>query len=136
MIAELHRMHYDVMLIQHSAPDFLHRAEDVKREKSREWTSKVYDERFWWSKVREKLDLGVDGIWQDTRKNDITDSVIWKGLQDFYGTSRRVLFMGNRNMVEMDPWSPERDDSYPRQLFAGFAPLSFPLDGRRPHHVE
>lgn len=113
MIAQLHGMHYDVMLIQHSAPDFPHRAEDVMRDERREWTSKVYDEKLWWSKVREKLDLGVDGLWQDTRKNDITDSAIWKGLQDYYGTSRRVLFMGNRNMVEMDPWSPERDDRVP-----------------------
>jgi alpha-glucosidase len=113
MVAALHRMHYDLMLIQHSSPDFPHRAEDVKREKEREWTSKTYDEKLWWNKVREKLDLGVDGIWQDTRKNDVTDSVIWNGLHDYYGAARRVLFMGNRNMVEMDPWSPQRDDSFP-----------------------
>lgn len=113
MIAALHGAHYDVMLIQHSAPDFSHRAEDLKSERNREWTSKVYNEKVWWNKVREKLDLGVDGIWQDTRKNDVTDSVIWKGLQDYYGDSRRVLFMGNRNMVEMDPWSPEREDRFP-----------------------
>jgi alpha-glucosidase (family GH31 glycosyl hydrolase) len=113
MVVKLHEMHFDVMLIHHSAPDFPHRAEDVRREPKREWTSKVYDEKLWWNKLHEQLDLGIDGTWQDTRKNDVTDSVIWKGFQDYYGTSRRVLFLGNRNMVEVDPWELQRDDRFP-----------------------
>ena len=113
MIGKLHELHFDAMLIHHSAPDFPHRAEDVSRNPKREWTSKVYSEQLWWNKIRAQLDLGVDGIWQDTRKNDITDSVIWNGLQDYYGTSRRVLFLGNRNMVEVDPWELQRDDRTP-----------------------
>ena len=113
MVARLHAMHYDVMLIQHSAPDFPHRAESIERDPKREWTSKVYPPNLWWTKLREKLDLGIDGIWQDTRKNDITDSMIWQQLQDYYGDSRRVLFLGNRNMVEVDPWALQRDDRFP-----------------------
>jgi alpha-glucosidase (family GH31 glycosyl hydrolase) len=113
MVAKLHEMHFDVMLIHHSAPDFPHRAEDVRIEHRREWTSKVYDEKLWWDKLREQLDLGIDGTWQDTRKNDVTDSVIWKGLQDYYDSSRRVLFMGNRNMVEVDPWELQTDVRIP-----------------------
>jgi alpha-glucosidase (family GH31 glycosyl hydrolase) len=113
MVAKLHEMHFDVMLIHHSAPDFPHRAEDMRIEHRREWTSKVYDEKVWWDKLREQLDLGIDGTWQDTRKNDVTDSVIWKGLQDYYGSSRRVLFMGNRNMVEVDPWELQTDVRIP-----------------------
>jgi len=113
MIAKLHDMHFDVMLIHHSVPDFSHRAEGVKRDPARDWTSRVYEEKLWWNRMNEQLDLGVDGTWQDTRKNDVTDSVIWQGLQSYLGTDKRVLFMGNRNMVEVDPWELQRDDRAP-----------------------
>lgn len=114
MVAQLHEMHFDVMLIHHSVPDYPHRAESVKRDPSREWTSHAYDPDLWWSKLREQFAIGIDGTWQDTRKNDVTDSVIWKGIQDLNGQGRRVLFMGNRNMVEVDPWGMERDDRVPQ----------------------
>jgi alpha-glucosidase len=113
MVAKLHDMHFDVMLIHHNAPDFPHRAESVQRDPLRDWTSRVYDEQLWWKRIKEQLDLGVDGTWQDTRKNDVTDSVIWQGLQNYLGTDKRVLFMGNRNMVEVDPWELQRDDRAP-----------------------
>jgi alpha-glucosidase (family GH31 glycosyl hydrolase) len=108
MLAQLHAMHFDVMLIHHNAPNFAHRAEDTPNRPGN-WTSKVYDEDFWWNKIRGELAMGVDGLWQDTRQNDVTDSVIWKGVQDYWGTSRRVLFMGNRDVMELNPWSRNVD---------------------------
>jgi alpha-glucosidase len=108
MLAQLHDMHFDVMIIHHNAPNFSHRAEDTPNRPGN-WTQKVYDENFWWGKIREELSIGVDGFWQDTRQNDVTDSVIWKGLQDYSGPSRRVLFMGNRDVIELNPWSRNVD---------------------------
>ena len=113
MIGNLRAMHFDVMLIHHNAPNFPHRAEAIERDRKREWTARVYDENEWWTKMRAQLDLGVRGTWQDTRKNDVTDSIIWNGLQDYYGDKQRVLFLGNRNMVEVDPWELARDDRWP-----------------------
>jgi len=97
MITRLKRMHFDMMLIHHSAPDFPHRT-------GQGWTESVWDEATWWSKLEEGLDNGVQGTWQDTRRNDVTDSVIWKGLQDYFGPEQRVLFMGCRCMQKSHPW--------------------------------
>ena len=119
MVSALRDMHFDVMLIHHSAPDFPHRAESIRIDPKREWTSRVYEEPVWWGHMREQLGIGVRGTWQDTRKNDVTDSVIWKGLQDYYGTSQRVMFLGNRNMVEVDPWELKRDDRVPSNSLLG-----------------
>ncbi len=119
MIAKLRDMHFDVMLIHHSVPDLPHRAEAVSRDGNRYWASHPYDENYWWKKLKEQLDMGVRGTWQDTRKNDMTDSAIWTWLQNYYGASRRVLFMGNRNMVEVDPWELERDDRAPSNSLLG-----------------
>lgn len=114
MVAELHKMHFDLMLIHHSVPDYPNRADAVKRDPGREWTARAYESNLWWSKLREQFEIGIDGTWQDTRKNDVTDSLIWTVIQKLYGSSRRVLFMGNRNMVEVDPWGMERDDRIPK----------------------
>jgi alpha-glucosidase (family GH31 glycosyl hydrolase) len=110
MISELHKMHFDVMLIHHNAPNFPHRAE-FAADRPGDWTSKVYPEDVWWQKIKDQLAAGVDSLWQDTRQNDVTDGVIWSGLQNYFGASRRVLFMGNRNVALTDPWSSERDDA-------------------------
>ena len=69
MLAQLHDMHFDVMLIHHNAPNFPHRAEDTPNRPGN-WTQQIYDEDFWWRKIREELSIGVDGLWQDTRQND------------------------------------------------------------------
>jgi alpha-glucosidase len=108
MLAQLHDMHFDVMLIHHNAPNFPHRADDTPNRPGN-WTQQVYDEDLWWGKIREELAIGVDGLWQDTRQNDVTDSVIWNGIQDYYGGSRRVLFMGNRDAMNLNPWSRDGD---------------------------
>lgn len=108
MLAQLHAMHFDVMIIHHNAPNFPHRVEDTPQRPG-DWTQQTYDEDLWWRKIREELSIGVDGLWQDTRQNDVTDSVIWNGLQAYYGTSRRVLFMGNRDAMNLNPWSRNGD---------------------------
>jgi alpha-glucosidase (family GH31 glycosyl hydrolase) len=108
MLAQLHAMHFDVMIIHHNAPNFPHRVEDTPKRPG-DWTQQTYDEDFWWRKIREELAIGVDGFWQDTRQNDVTDSVIWNGVQDYYGPSRRVLFMGNRDAMNLNPWSRSED---------------------------
>lgn len=97
MIQKLKELHYDVLLIHHSAPDFPNR-------KNQGWTESVYDEDMWWQKFREKLDMGIAGTWQDTRRNDITDSVIWNHIRKYHGPGKRVLFMGCRKMQLHNPW--------------------------------
>lgn len=97
MLTKLDSMHFNVMLIHHNAPDFKNRA-------GQGWTESVFPEDIWWTKLKEKLDMGVDGIWQDTRKNDITDSRIWTGIQEYLGENKRVLFMGCRKMQAVNPW--------------------------------
>ena len=53
-LAELRAMHFDVMLIYHSAPKFPHRAHQA-------WTQKEYIEEVWWSKLRERMaEAGYD----------------------------------------------------------------------------
>lgn len=93
MIAVLKEKHFDLMIIHHSAPAFPNRT-------AQGWTCREWDEREWWSELRSKLDSGLAGTWQDTRQNDITDSVIWLGIQEHLGKGRRVLFMGCRDMWE------------------------------------
>jgi len=97
MVDSLKAMHFDVLLIHHSAPDFPSR-------KHQSWTQNVYDWETWWRKFDEKLSIGVAGTWQDTRRNAITDCAIWQGQTDRFGQHRRVLFMGCRKMQALNPW--------------------------------
>lgn len=110
MCDSLEAMHFDLMTIHHSAPNFPHRKLDTPR-RVRDWTSMVYDEAYWWSKMEEQIDWGVDGTWQDTRQNDITDGVIWTHIQEYIGPERRVLFNGSSKMMEFNPWEYDRDNS-------------------------
>lgn len=97
MLDSLHRMHFDVMLIHHNAPNFANRH-------AQGWTQNVFDEKIWWAKVREQFDEGVDGIWQDTRRNDLTDGVLYDEIQRHFGDDDRVLFMACRKMMAYNPW--------------------------------
>ncbi len=101
MIDSLHNMHFSVMLIHHNAPDF-------KTRKHQGWTESVYPDSIWWKKLYETLDIGIDGTWQDTRKNGITDSYIYGGIQKYYGESRRVSMLRCRKMMLLNYW-----DNYP-----------------------
>ncbi|MFC1463085.1 TIM-barrel domain-containing protein, partial [Verrucomicrobiota bacterium] len=101
MLAELRAMHFDVMLIYHSAPKFPNRAHQA-------WTQKEFPEEEWWTQLRERMTEGVRGVWMDTRRNDITDSVIYTGMQKDLGSERRALFMGAYEMFRVRSW-----DKYP-----------------------
>ena len=118
MIAKLDSMHFNVMLIHHSAPDFPNRAINTPR-RIKEWTSRVYPEDLWWQKFYEKLDIGVTGTWQDTRQNDISDGVIWTGTQDHIRSENRVYFMGCRKMMDLNPFELERDNTIPANNMIG-----------------
>jgi alpha-glucosidase len=118
MIRKLDSMHFNIMLIHHSAPDFPHRELDTHKRPG-DWTSQVYPEDVWWAKYREMLDVGIDGTWQDTRQNDLTDALIWKWTQDYLGPENRVLFLGCRKMMDLNPWEPERDNSIPANDLIG-----------------
>lgn len=110
MCDSLEAMHFDLMTIHHSAPDFPHRKLDTPK-RIRDWTSRVYDEAYWWSKMEEQIDWGVDGTWQDTRQNDITDGVIWTHIQKYIGPESRVLFNGSSKMMEFNPFEYDRDNT-------------------------
>ncbi len=110
MCDSLEAMHFDVMTIHHSAPDFVHREENTPR-RIREWTSRIYDEKLWWEKMEEQYDIGVNGTWQDTRQNDITDGVIWTHTQEYLGPEQRVLFNGARKMMLFNYWDADGRDN-------------------------
>ncbi len=110
MLSKLDSMNFNVMLIHHSAPNFPNRETNLKYRK-RKWTSKVYSEQIWWDSFKTKLDIGVDGTWQDTRQNDLTDSEIYFGNQKHFGNKKRVLFLGCRKMMEQNPWEHDRDNT-------------------------
>lgn len=97
MLAELRAMHFDVMLIYHSVPKFPNRAHQA-------WTCKEYKEEVWWSKLRDRMAEGVRGVWMDTRRNDITDSVIYTGMQELIGEERRALMLGAQEMFHVRIW--------------------------------
>lgn len=97
MIDSLSYLNYNTMLIHHSAPDHQNRI-------NHGWTETLVDEKLWWEKYKEKLDIGIAGTWQDTRRNNITDAEIWNGTQEYIGNKNRVLFMGCRRMQEINPW--------------------------------
>jgi alpha-glucosidase (family GH31 glycosyl hydrolase) len=100
MIDSLLGMNYNTMLIHHNAPDHPNRV-------NHGWTETLVEESLWWKKYKEKLDLGIAGTWQDTRRNNITDAEIWNGTQKYIGANRRVMFMGCRRMQETNPWGGE-----------------------------
>jgi alpha-glucosidase len=126
MIAQLRRMHFDLMLIHHSAPDFPNRFHQG-------WTPTVWDEATWWSKLMEGLNIGVQGTWQDTRRNDITDSVIYKGLQDYFGPDQRVLFLGCRDMQKSHPWPIPPPNAIPINQMIGARRYPFDWTGDCDH---
>lgn len=97
MLDSLKAMNFDTMLIHHNAPNYKNRTKQG-------WTETVQPEDLWWKKWKEKVDIGVRGTWQDTRKNDITDSRIYTGTQHYVGKNERVLFMGARKMQAVNPW--------------------------------
>ncbi|HOV69742.1 MAG TPA: glycoside hydrolase family 31 protein, partial [Clostridia bacterium] len=102
MLEKLKEMNFEVMLIHHSAPK-LH---DDYRDYN--WINQIYEPDEWWSKLQEKLDIGIVGTWQDTRRSDVVDARIYSGLQKRLG-NKRCSFMGNYEMFKRCGWMT---DSY------------------------
>ncbi|SHG91138.1 TIM-barrel domain-containing protein [Flagellimonas flava] len=100
MIDSLKKMNLDLMLIHHNAPNHPNR-------ENHGWTESLFEEDLWWKRYKEKLDMGIAGTWQDTRRNNISDAEIWNGTQEYIGADKRVLFMGCRRMQETNPWGGE-----------------------------
>jgi hypothetical protein len=86
MVARLRELGFEVMLIHHGEPGSADAATDP-----------------WFVKLKEKLDDGVAGTWQDTRRHAWQDHVIWLGLERMRpGT--RPYFLGNNDLFQLDGW--------------------------------
>lgn len=96
MIAKLKAQNFDVMLIHHSTPDYKDHADEA-------WICKKYEGDIWYNKFKEKLDIGVVGTWQDTRKTDITNARIYTTMQKMMG-NHRCSFLGNYELFENCSW--------------------------------
>ncbi len=96
MIKKLKAQNFDVMLIHHSIPDYENHADEA-------WICKKYEGDIWYQKLEEKLEIGVVGTWQDTRKTDITNARIYTTMQKKMG-NRRCSFLGNYELFENCSW--------------------------------
>ena len=94
MVRSLKEQHFDVILARQSVPKFPNRADQGS-------TSVEHKEKVWWNAYQKMTDMDVAGAWQDTRRNDLTDSVIWHEAQKRLGGEGRVLFLGARKMFMM-----------------------------------
>ncbi len=100
MVKQLKNDNLDLLLIHHSAPKFKNRAEQG-------WTSVEYPEDVWFNAYNKLTDMGITGTWQDTRRNDVTESLIFKRAQDYLGDKERVLFLGARQMYRNRGWGED-----------------------------
>ena len=101
MIAQLNKLHYDVMVIHHSIPAYEGRNDE-------DWVCAEYDSNLWWGKMHGLMDAGVCGTWQDTRKTDVTDARIYAGLQAYYGKRRRAAFLCNYDLFYEMSWTKDQ----------------------------
>lgn len=86
LIERLREMGFEVMIIHHSEPQSAAVLSDP-----------------WFAKLKEKLDIGVAGTWQDTRRHAWQDHVIWLGLEKLR-PGRRPYFLGNNDLFQLDGW--------------------------------
>ncbi|MBE6798938.1 MAG: DUF5110 domain-containing protein [Ruminococcaceae bacterium] len=89
---------FEVMIIHHSIPNYENRCDES-------WVQTEHEAEFWWKKLKDKFDEGIIGTWQDTRKNDITDARIYKGMQDLLGDKKRCTLMGNYELWQDCGWT-------------------------------
>lgn len=99
MLDKLAEQNVEVMLIHHSIPHYDNRCNEG-------WVQKEYDADLWWQKMKENAEMGVIGTWQDTRRTDITDARIYKGLQDIMG-NKRCSFLGNYELYQNCCWTKD-----------------------------
>ncbi|NJP41522.1 DUF5110 domain-containing protein [Oscillospiraceae bacterium HV4-5-C5C] len=98
LLKELRALHYDVILIHHSIPDYADRADE-------DWVCATYPARQWWEHLHQLLDQGVAGTWQDTRQADITNARIYTGMQQYLG--RRPLMLNNYDLYRDSCWTKD-----------------------------
>lgn len=110
MIKKLKDMHFDVMTIRHNVPSYENRFDE-------DWVCYEYDSDLWWQKLQEQLDIGVVGTWQDTRRTDITNSRIYKGLER--RTSKRVVMLSDYDLYRDSCWTKDCVMSPRKQKIGG-----------------
>lgn len=98
MIAKLKEMHFDVMTIHHSIPDYAGRMDEG-------WVCRPYPYDVWWEKMQEQLAIGVVGTWQDTRQNDVTDQRIYDEFER--RTDKRVTMLSNYDLYRDSCWTKD-----------------------------
>lgn len=96
MISKLKEDNFDVMLIHHSIPDYDNRTDEA-------WVNAPTESKIWWEKIKELYSQGVVGTWQDTRKTDVTNSIIYNGLQKIMG-NERISFLANYELYQNCGW--------------------------------
>ena len=111
MLEKLKEQNVEVMLIHHSIPNYENRCNEG-------WVQKEYDADLWWQKMKEHADMGVVGTWQDTRSTEVTDSRIYKGLQDIMG-NKRCTFLGNYELFLNCSWTKDSNVSPCLQRLGG-----------------
>lgn len=97
MMAQLKAMHFDTMIIHHSVPDFPSRW-------NQGWTGHPTDPQAWWAEMESKLEGGLAGTWQDTRRNDISNDVIQRGLRQRMN-GKRPLMITNFDTQDVICWN-------------------------------
>lgn len=127
LIAHLRERGFALMLIHHSVPGFPNRT-------AQGWTGTVCDEAEWWSALRQKLDAGLAGPWMDTRRNDVTDAMVWTGIQEHLG-NRRVWCMSCYDMWETSGCSAS-SKPLPRDQLIGARRYPFRWTGDCAHTWE
>ncbi len=85
--------HFDVVLIHHNVPEFASRKFDS-------WTCHTYPPAAWWAAIGRDLAQGVAGTWQDTRRNDPANSMIWLGMEERLAGERRPFLLANRDAID------------------------------------
>ncbi len=111
MVKKLGEDGFDVMLIHHSIPDYPDHADEA-------WICKKYAGDIWYQKFFEKLDIGIAGTWQDTRKTDVTNARIYQKMQQHLG-DKRCSFLGNYELFENCSWMKDTNFIPDKQRIGG-----------------
>ena len=98
MIAKLKEMHFDVMTIHHSIPDYAGRMDEG-------WVCQPYPHDVWWEKMQEQLSIGVAGTWQDTRQNDVTNARVY--TESEMRTGKRVTMLSDYDLYRDSCWTKD-----------------------------
>lgn len=98
MLQDLQELHFQVMLIHHSIPDYPNQGNEG-------WIGKIYPHEQWWEAMQARLDEGIVGTWQDTRKNDISNSRIYTELQRRMGDQMRCNLLANYDLYRDCNWT-------------------------------